>query len=64
MACRLCPPLDKPREGAGVPGAPGWENEKPLGDDLLSQAVASQVPSVLAGLTTGFGMGPGVPPPL
>ena len=39
-------------------------NEKLLGDDLLSQTVSSQVPSVLAGLTAGFGMGPGVPPPL
>ena len=35
-----------------------------LGNDLLSQKVALQVPSALAGLTTGFGMGPGVPPPL
>ena len=42
----------------------GKKKEKPLGDDLLSQAVSSQVPSALAGLTTGFGMGPGVPPPL
>ena len=38
--------------------------EKLLGDDLLSRTVSSQVPSVLAGLTAGFGMGPGVPPPL
>lgn len=36
---------------------------KSLGDDLLSRAVTSQVPSALAGLTSGFGMGPGVPPP-
>ena len=36
----------------------------PLGNGLLSQAVTSQVPSALAGLTSGFGMGPGVPPPL
>ncbi len=35
-----------------------------IGDDLRSQRVAPQVPSALAGLTTGFGMGPGVPPPL
>ena len=40
------------------------ESHKPLGDDLLSQGAASQVPSALAGLTSGFGMGPGVPPPL
>ena len=35
-----------------------------LGDDLLSQGVSPQVPSALEGLTAGFGMGPGVPPPL
>ena len=38
------------------------ENRKPLGNDLLSRAVSSQVPSALAGLTSGFGMGPGVAP--
>lgn len=36
--------------------------KKPLGDDLLSQGVTPQVPSALTGLTTGFGMLPGVPP--
>ena len=41
-----------------------FKNKKLLGDDLLSQAASSQVPSVLADLTSGFGMGPGVPPPL
>jgi hypothetical protein len=35
--------------------------EKPLGNDLLSREVALQVPSALTCLTTGFGMGPGVP---
>ena len=35
--------------------------EKPLGNDLLSQEVALQVPSALTPLTTGFGMCPGVP---
>ena len=39
-------------------------NEKPLGNDLLSQEAALQVPSALTGLTTGFGMLPGVPPSL
>jgi hypothetical protein len=34
------------------------------GDDLLSQRLTSQVPSALGGLTTGFGMVPGVSPPL
>ena len=38
--------------------------KSPLGNGLLSQRVAPQVPSALAGLTAGFGMGPGVPPPL
>ncbi len=42
----------------------GNESKKPLGDDLLSQGVAPQVPSALTGLTTGFGMWPGVPPSL
>ena len=35
-----------------------------VGDDLRSQRVAPQVPSARAGLTAGFGMGPGGPPPL
>ncbi len=34
------------------------------GNGLLSQRVAPLVPSALAGLTSGFGMGPGVSPPL
>src|SRR5437660_12572999 len=38
--------------------------EKDLGDDLLSQTVASPVPSALTGLTAVFGMGTGVSPPL
>ena len=38
--------------------------KKSLGNDLLSQGVAPQVPSALANLTAGFGMGPGVPSPL
>ena len=33
------------------------------GDVLLSQGVAPQVPSALAGLTAVFGMGTGVAPP-
>jgi hypothetical protein len=32
--------------------------------DLLSHTVARAVPSALEGLTSGFGMDPGVPPPL
>ena len=34
------------------------------GDDLLSHIVANAVPSALEGLTSVFGMGTGVPPPL
>src|SRR6266498_3811896 len=33
------------------------------GSDLLSHPVARAVPSALEGLTSGFGMGPGVSPP-
>src|SRR5216684_4906306 len=40
------------------------QKEKDLGDDLLSQTVASPVPSAQAGLTAVFGMGTGVSPPL
>ncbi len=36
----------------------------PPGDDLLSQRCVPPVPSALTGLTSGFGMGPGVSPPL
>ncbi len=38
--------------------------KKSLGNDLLSQGVAPQVPSALTALTAGFGMLPGVPPSL
>ena len=34
------------------------------GDDLLSHAVARAVPWALEGLTTVFGMGTGVAPPV
>ena len=36
-------------------------NEKSLGNVLLSQGAAPQVPSALMSLTAGFGMLPGVP---
>ena len=42
----------------------GLYEEKLSGDVLLSQGVSSQVPSALAGLTSVFGMGTGVTPPL
>ena len=35
-----------------------------VGNGLLSHTVTSAVPSALVGLTSGFGMGPGVPPQL
>ena len=35
-----------------------------MGDDLLSHKVSLAVPSALAGLTSLFGMGRGVSPPL
>ena len=41
----------------------GVKKKKSLGNDLLSQGAAPQVPSALADLTAGFGMLPGVPPP-
>ncbi len=34
-----------------------------VGNDLRSQEVSLPVPSALAGLTVGFEMEPGVPPP-
>ena len=37
---------------------------KSLGGDLLSHPASRAVPSALEGLTSGFGMGPGVSPPL
>ena len=38
--------------------------EKYPGSDLLSHPVAQAVPSAVEGLTAGFGMEPGVSPPL
>src|SRR5207237_3110638 len=42
----------------------GASSEKKSGGDLLSQGASPQVPSALAGLTSVFGMGTGVTPPL
>jgi hypothetical protein len=55
----------------------GWHHPSPLsmplverpieinpGDNLLSHAVTHAVPSALEGLTTVFGMGTGVAPPV
>jgi hypothetical protein len=42
----------------------GGPRSRCLGGDLLSHPVAGAVPSAREGLTSGFGMGPGVSPPL
>ena len=42
----------------------GWPVRRCSGNDLLSHLVAQAVPSAQEGLTSGFGMGPGVSPPL
>ena len=42
----------------------GALSEMNSGDDLLSQGASPQVPSALAGLTSVFGMGTGISPPL
>ncbi len=58
---------------AAYPGQPGRKRrtrprrasfKEKSGGDLLSQGVSSQVPSALVGLTSVFGMGTGVTPPL
>ena len=45
-------------------GVGGIRKESEVGDGLLSHAVARILPSALVGLTSGFEMEPGVPPPL
>ena len=52
----------KDKTPAIVPGV--YDKAKIPGDDLLSHTVARAVPSAREGLTAGFGMGPGVSPPL
>ena len=42
----------------------GEAEELSVGDGILSHIVSNAVPSALAGLTSGFGMDPGVPPRL
>ena len=58
---------------AAYPGRPGRKRrtrprrasfKEKSGGVLLSQGVSPQVPSALAGLTSVFGMGTGVTPPL
>jgi hypothetical protein len=50
----------KRKKGPGEPGP----FSMCLGDDLLSHPVTRAVPSAQEGLTSGFGMEPGVSPPL
>jgi hypothetical protein len=54
------------RQAYGKGDGPPLRAARPLrslGSDLLSHSVSRAVPSALEGLTSGFGMGPGVPPP-
>src|SRR4029450_4732011 len=51
----VAPKREEPPHRAALP--------KVSGGDLLSHPVARAVPSALEGLTSGFGMGPGVSPP-
>jgi len=46
------------------PALAGFRSCEKLGGVLLSRGLAPRVPSALAGLTSLFGMGRGVPPPL
>ena len=56
--------VDRVGESAHIKKAPplGGASSILPGGDLLSQTVASQVPSALKGLTSVFGMGTGVTP--
>ena len=58
-------PLGPPSPGApSAPPRPEPAQRAPgAGGALVSHRVAPAVPSALAGLTSGFGMGPGVPRP-
>ena len=51
-------------ETAGGTSVPPAVYQVVFGGDLLSHTLASAVPSALAGLASGFGMGPGVSLPL
>ena len=52
------------RDASPAPGGCGARVIDDSGGVLLSQELSLQVPSALAGLTTVFGMGTGVTPPL
>ena len=55
---------DRPRADRHNENEPpkGGSSDEATGGDLLSQALAGQVPSALWGLTALFGMGRGVSP--
>ena len=57
-------PARTPRPGNDEAPPQGRRFVKSLGGDLLSHPASRAVPSALEGLTSGFGMGPGVSPPL
>ena len=52
------------RDDAPDPNTAGASSQDYSGGDLLSQGATPQVPSAWAGLTSVFGMGTGVTPPL
>ena len=56
--------MDGSRIDEGPPTVVGGPSTFMPGSDLLSQGVAPQVPSALAGFTSVFGMGTGGSPPL
>src|SRR5262249_59667702 len=58
------PPYRVPEMERAARAKRGRPVRRCLGSDLLCHPVARAVPSALEGLTAGFGMGPGVPPPL
>lgn len=53
-----------PTHAYSFPPGGGKEQYKYSGSVLLSHTIPRAVPSALEGLTTGFGMGPGVSLPL
>ena len=59
----MAPVERTPKAVMARPERPGHQQRK-SGGDLLSRGFSPQVPSALAGLTSVFGMGTGVTPPL
>ena len=60
--CKSCGHA-KSREARNLKQVPGLTGHVERGGVLLSHQVPLAVPSALAGLASGFGMGPGVSPP-